>query len=240
MRRSTCDRRGVSSSFVGENGAGKTNLLEALSLSFAGTGPQARRDSRNARASAGSGGFALSVEVEEDGETRQLGSAWAPATEDSPAERINRIDRAPVPASRGFADHVRVVWLTPAMDPLFGGPASERRRFLDRLVLAIDPGAWRRGSRSSSGRCAAATGSSRRRSQRRLGLDAIEREAAELGVAIAAARPECVGRLAALIEAERDDDVPFPWAGLALQGDVEPMAPERAGARRRRTATARC
>ena len=56
------------------------------------------------------------------------------------AERRNRIDRAPVASSRAFCDHVRIVWLTPAMDSLFSGPASERRRFLDRFVLAIDPG----------------------------------------------------------------------------------------------------
>ena len=54
-------------------------------------------------------------------------------------------------------------------------------------------------------------------------LDAVEREAAELGVAIAAARVDCVGRLAGAILAERDDERPFPWAGLALQGEVEGM-----------------
>ncbi len=76
----------------------------------------------------------------EDGETRQLGSAWSPADAGGAAERRNRIDRAPVSSSRAFSDHVRVVWLTPAMDSLFAGPAGERRRFLDRFVLAIDPG----------------------------------------------------------------------------------------------------
>jgi DNA replication and repair protein RecF len=49
-----------------------------------------------------------------------------------------RIDREPVPSASAFADHLRVVWLVPAMDGLFNGPASERRRFLDRLVLAVD------------------------------------------------------------------------------------------------------
>ena len=55
------------------------------------------------------------------------------------AGRRNRIDRMSVASSRAFCDHVRLVWLTPAMDSLFAGPASERRRFLDRFVLAIDP-----------------------------------------------------------------------------------------------------
>ncbi|NMT19203.1 DNA replication and repair protein RecF, partial [Vibrio parahaemolyticus] len=52
--------------------------------------------------------------------------------------RLCRIDRAPVGSAAAFADHIRVVWLTPAMDGLFLGSAGERRRFLDRLVLAVD------------------------------------------------------------------------------------------------------
>ena len=120
----------------GENGAGKTNLLEALSLLAPGRGLR-RAELADCARVGGAGGFALSVEVETDGETRQLGSGWSPG-EGGPERRI-RIDRAPVASSRAFSDHVRVVWLTPAMDSLFSGPASERRRFLDRFVLAIDP-----------------------------------------------------------------------------------------------------
>ena len=127
-----------------------------------------------------------------------------------------------VASSRAFCDHVRLVWLTPAMDSLFAGPASERRRFLDRFVLAIDPnhgarvGQFERALRGRNrlleegGRNAA-------------WLDAIEREAAELGVAVAAARLDCVRRLEALIAADRDDSSPFPWAKLKLQGEIEAM-----------------
>ena len=123
----------------GENGAGKTNLLEALSLLAPGRGLRRAELAECARRGGG-GGFALSIEVEEDGVVRQLGSGWSPADANGGAERKNRIDRAPVSSSRAFSDHVRVVWLTPAMDSLFAGPAGERRRFLDRFVLAIDPG----------------------------------------------------------------------------------------------------
>ncbi len=126
----------------GENGAGKTNLLEALSLLAPGRGLRRAELAECARRG-GAGGFALSVEVDEAGETHQLGTGWSPGDGEGGAERANRIDRAPVPSSRAFSDHVRVVWLTPAMDSLFSGPASERRRFLDRFVLAIDPAPWR-------------------------------------------------------------------------------------------------
>jgi len=135
-------------------------------------------------------------------------------------ERVNRIDRAPVASARNFADHLRLVWLTPSMDPLLSGPASERRKFLDRLVLAIDPA---HGARVSQFERALRGRNKLLEEGGRNGpwLDALEREAAELGVAIAAARVECVSRLGAAILAERDDASPFPWAGLALQGEVE-------------------
>ena len=206
----------------GENGAGKTNLLEALSLLAPGRGLR-RADLAECARRGGAGGFALSIEVEEGDETRQLGSGWSPGEANGGAERKNRIDRAPVASSRAFSDHVRVVWLTPAMDSLFSGPASERRRFLDRFVLAIDPG---HGARVNAFE-RALRGRNRLLDEDRRNaawLDAVEREAAELGVAIAAARLECVSRLEALIGAERDETSPFPWAQLALEGEVEALA----------------
>ncbi len=209
----------------GENGAGKTNLLEALSLLSPGRGLRRAELAECAR-EGGTSGFTLSVEVEEEGETHQLGSGFSPADGDAGAGRRNRIDRAAVSSSRAFSDHVRVVWLTPAMDTLFAGPAAERRRFLDRFVLAIDPGHGARVGqfeRALRGRNRLLEEGARNP----VWLDAIEREAAELGVAVAAARLECVRRLEALIAAERDEDSPFPWARLALQGEVEALAASR-------------
>ena len=208
--------------FVGENGAGKTNLLEALSLFSPGRGLR-RAEIGDCARIGGAGGFAVAVEVEEDGEVRPMGLGLE-AGANGP-ERVHRIDRAPVGSARAFSDHLRLVWLTPAMDPLLSGPASERRKFLDRLVLAIDPGHGARVGqfeRALRGRNRLLEEGGRNGAW----LDAVEREAAELGVAIAAARAECVGRLAALILAGRGDDGPFPWAGLALQGEVEAMAQE--------------
>ena len=205
----------------GENGAGKTNLLEALSLFSPGRGLRRAELAECARVG-GAGGFALSIEIEEDGATHQLGSAFERGTNADEAGRRNRIDRIAVASSRAFCDHVRIVWLTPAMDSLFAGPASERRRFLDRFVLAIDPNHGARVGqfeRALRGRNRLLEEGARNASW----LDAIEREAAELGVAVAAARLECVRRLEALIAADRDDSSPFPWAKLALEGEVESL-----------------
>ena len=202
--------------FSGENGAGKTNLLEALSLFSPGRGLRRAELGDCARAG-GAGGFAVSIELEEEGESRQLGVGL------DEGERLNRIDRAPVSSARAFADHLRLVWLTPAMDGLLMGPASDRRRFLDRLVLAIDPQHGARVNqfeRALRGRNRLLEEGARNAAW----LDALEREAAELGVAISAARVECVARLSAAILASRDETSPFPWAEIALEGEIETLA----------------
>ena len=205
----------------GENGAGKTNLLEALSLLSPGRGLRRTEFSQCARTD-GAGGFSLSVEVEGDGERHHLGSGWTPPDGNGAGLRTNRIDREAVASSTAFSDHVRVVWLTPSMDSLLSGPASERRRFLDRFVLAIDPSHGARVGQFER----ALRGRNRLLEEgvRNSWLDAIEREAAELGVAVAAARLECVNRLEALISAGRDDASSFPCARLSLEGEFEALA----------------
>jgi DNA replication and repair protein RecF len=119
-----------------------------------------------------------------------------------------------------FADHCRIIWLTPDNDGLFRGPAGDRRRFLDRLVLAID---------SSHGTRVNALDRALRARNRLLEdakpdsqwLDAVEREVAETAIAVAAARRETVHRLRGAIDAERDPVSPFPFALVSLEGDLE-------------------
>jgi DNA replication and repair protein RecF len=106
----------------GENGVGKTNLIEALSLFAQGRGLRRAEVSECARVSGG-GGFAVSIEIEEQGDRRQLGVGLEPNAEGG-ADRLNRIDRAAVASSRAFSEHIRLVWLTPAMDGLFPAPRA--------------------------------------------------------------------------------------------------------------------
>jgi DNA replication and repair protein RecF len=152
-----------------------------------------------------------------------LGTGIEPPVADATPSRQCRIDREPVTSAAAFADHLRVVWLTPAMDQLFAGPASERRRFLDRLVLAVDA--------EHSGRVNALERALR--SRNRLledprpdphWLDAIEHETAELGVAVAALRAETIRRLQGALAARKDDA--FPSAEIALDGWIERLVIE--------------
>jgi DNA replication and repair protein RecF len=205
---------------TGVNGAGKTNLIEAISLLAPGRG--LRRATMEELAFAeGDGAWAVSAEIEGMLGLATLGTGIdPPAGEESAPVRKCRIDRESVGSATAFADHLRVVWLTPAMDPLFNGPASERRRFLDRLVLAVDA--------QHSSRVAALERSLR--SRNRLledtpgdshWLDAVEHETAEVAVAVAAARVETVTRLSAALDAARDQAPEFPQAQIDLQGWME-------------------
>jgi DNA replication and repair protein RecF len=205
---------------VGPNGAGKTNLLEAISLLAPGRGLR-RATLEDVAFSEGDGSWAVAAQVEGALGLATLGTGVEPPLpENQPRIRQCRIDREPVQSAAAFADHLRVVWLVPAMDQLFAGPASERRRFLDRLVLAVDAG---HGSR------VAALERSLRSRNRLLEdqnpdphwLDAVERETAELAVAVAAARVETVHRLTAALAERRDRASAFPWAQIALAGSVE-------------------
>jgi DNA replication and repair protein RecF len=203
---------------TGENGAGKTNLLEAVSLFTPGRGLR-RADLAEMARTGGAGTFAVSVRIDGAGGEARLGTG-AERMDSGGLGRVCRIDGAPAGSVAAFADHCRIVWLTPAFDGLFTGAAGDRRRFLDRLVLAVD---------AEHGARVNALDRSLRSRNRLLEddrpdpswLDAVEREVAETAVAVSAARRETVERLAALIATSRDDASPFPWAAIALDGPLE-------------------
>jgi DNA replication and repair protein RecF len=209
---------------TGANGAGKTNLIEAISLLAPGRGLR-RATMEELAFSEGDGAWAVSAEIEGMLGLATLGTGIdPPVAEDAVPTRRCRIDRESVGSGAAFADHLRVVWLTPAMDPLFNGPASERRRFLDRLVLAVDA--------QHSSRVAALERSLR--SRNRLleethsdphWLDAVEHETAEVAVAVAAARAETVNRLSGALIAARSSAPEFPHAEIALEGWMEKLLP---------------
>jgi DNA replication and repair protein RecF len=172
--------------------------------------------------SGGPGSFAISAAIETAYGEHRLGTGIEPPGGDARTSRIVRIDGLPAASPAAFAEHLRVVWLTPDLDALFRGPAGDRRRFLDRLVLAVDA---EHGARVNALERAL-------RSRNRvleespddtLWLDALEREAAELAIAVAAARHETVQRLAALILATRDEASPFPFATIALEGEIDAL-----------------
>src|SRR5688572_423165 len=123
---------------TGPNGAGKTNLLEAISLLTPGRGLRRAPFAEISRHGS-DGSWAVAATIERDGEATRIGTGFAAAIPGETPARKLRINAAAAASAEALLDYLRVLWLTPAMDGLFTGPAAERRRFLDRLVLSVDP-----------------------------------------------------------------------------------------------------
>jgi DNA replication and repair protein RecF len=207
---------------IGPNGAGKTNLIEAISFLAPGRG--LRRVTLNEIAfNEGDGSWAVAAEIEGALGLATLGTGIdAPPEDVATTQRQCRVDREPVPSAAAFADHLRVIWLTPAMDSLFAGAPSERRRFLDRLALAVDAqhasrvNALERSLRSRNRLLEEARTDSH-------WLEAVEHETAELAVAVASLRVETVRRLAAVLDTRKE--TPFPPVEVAIDGWLEQLIP---------------
>jgi DNA replication and repair protein RecF len=208
---------------VGPNGAGKTNILEAISFLAPGRGLR-RAMLEDVAFWEGDGSWAVSADIEGALGLANLGTGiLAPVGEDrTVVTRKCRIDSEPVSSAAAFSDHLRLVWLHPGMDGLFSGPAAERRRFLDRLVLAMD---GQHGSRVSALERAL-------RSRNRLledrgadpqWLDAVEHETAELAVAVSVQRVHTVAHIARKLCVRRQSQ--FPSAEIALEGALEALVP---------------
>jgi DNA replication and repair protein RecF len=206
---------------IGANGAGKTNLLEAVSLLAPGQGMRRAAYPDLARGT-GDGGWAVAAHTHTHMGPVDIGTGLIASEDSERTGRLVRINGEPAAGSGALADYVEVVWVTPAMDGLFTGPGAERRRFLDRLILCFDPG-----YRTGAGRFERAM-----QQRNRLLADGVRDAArfeglellmAETATAIAAARAEAVAGLAAIMaeRTARDPTSPFPAAGLALEGGLE-------------------
>jgi DNA replication and repair protein RecF len=203
---------------TGENGAGKTNILEAISLLTPGRGLRGAPLSEMAR-NDGPGGFAIAARLagEVDIGTGTLATA--------PERRQVRINGADTSANR-LGEWLSILWLTPAMDRLFAESASGRRRFLDRLVLALEPG-----HASHASRYEAATRARNKLLAEPEGADpawltALEAGMAEHGAAVAEARARTVAALGTRLAAQSRG--PFARAGIALAGWIPAMSDAQA------------
>lgn len=211
--------------FTGENGAGKTNLLEAISFLTPGRGLRRAPYSDVARESS-TGGFTVHATIDGDNGEAEIGTGTAGTERPGETGRRVRINAANAKSADDMLEWLRVVWLTPSMDGLFTGPAGDRRRFLDRLVLAIDASHGQRAldyEKAMRSRNRLLAEDSRDRGW----FEAIETQMAETGVAIAAARAEMIRLLTAMI-GKMPDSGPFPQADINLAGRLESQIGRRA------------
>ena len=192
---------------TGDNGAGKTNVLEAVSLLAPGRGLRGAALGEMAR-SDGPGGFGIAARLDD---TELATGTLATA----PERRQVRVNGAAASVN-ALSEWVSVLWLTPAMDRLFSGSAGERRRFLDRLVLALKP--------SHAGHAARYEAAMRARNKLLAEpetsdpawLTALEAGMAEHGAELAEARAQTVDALGEAIAGTSNTD--FPRAALTLEG----------------------
>ena len=192
----------------GENGTGKTNILEAVSLLAPGRGLRGAALSDMARAD-GPGGFAIHARLAGDVD---LGVGTLTAAPERRQVRINGADAA----AAALGEWLSVLWLTPAMDRLFVEGASERRRFLDRLVLAREPAHGSHASRYEAAMRARNKLLAEPEGADPAWLAALETGMAEHGAAVAEARARTVSALGERLAAQAPG--PFARAGLALAG----------------------
>ncbi len=206
---------------TGRNGAGKTNLLEAISMLAPGRGLRRAAYEDMARKD-GIGGFAIGAKISIDDDETQLGTGTGAAVGEASNARIVRINGTQEKTADALNDFLRITWLTPAMDGVFTGPAAERRKMLDRMVLAIEPAHGRH----------AIDFEKAMRSRNRLFADemndaawygALEHEMGTHGAAITLARHRFVASLNALAETGFEHEA-FPSAGLKLVGEIDALS----------------
>jgi DNA replication and repair protein RecF len=204
---------------AGTNGAGKTNVLEAISMLAPGAGLRGADLSAMARL-AGPGGWAVAARAQVSEGEVQLGTSWAPSAET--ATRAAMVDGRRLRSVSGLSQHLRQLWLTPAMDRLFSGPAGDRRRFLDRAVLLFDPA---HASRVNSYDKLVRERMSLLEDARRdtTWLATLENQIAETAIAICHARLDAATLLDRFL-GEVLADSPFPWGTLAVTGEAEALA----------------
>ncbi|WP_240330817.1 DNA replication/repair protein RecF [Sphingorhabdus sp. Alg239-R122] len=191
---------------TGDNGAGKTNILEAISLLAPGRGMR-RASLSEMGAMQGPGGFAVSADLGD----MKIGTG---VTADMPERRKVRVNGAAASAN-SLAEWLSIIWLTPAMDRLFMESAGGRRQFVDRLVLAVDPLHARHASQYEL---------AVRERNRLLAddimpdpawLDAVEARMAEYGALVAASRVAMIQQLNDVLDSETDKVFARPILALA-------------------------
>ena len=203
----------------GENGAGKTNILEAISLLTPGRGLRGAK-AIDMQQNGISQPWGVSAQIHNKDVDVTLGTGFNPQN----ARRNVRINGADARSQNAMLDYMSCLWLTPQMDRLFIEGASARRKFLDRLIFTFDAG--------HSGRVTRFENAMRQRSKLLQGeehaepswLDSLEAQMAQTAVAIAAARLDFIARLQQFSDvADATEQDLFPKAHLSAQGTIEEL-----------------
>lgn len=215
---------------TGENGSGKTNILEALSFLAPGRGLRSAKLANILRIGStnGIGNWSVAAQILKNDEEHLLGTGIQKIADEGESDdefhlsnrRIIKINQQKASQQSELGKYISIIWLTPQMDRLFQGGPQPRRSFLDRLVYAFDfehakrtanfEHLYRQWYQLIKSGC-----------KDNKWLASLEFDMASIGVAIAAARRELIARLNTFILSEPDDV--FPNVRLQLDGRIEQM-----------------
>lgn len=201
---------------TGHNGAGKTNILEALSLLCPGRGFRKTTLKQMDNLAAGGAPWVISVEIKNQHEANRIGMA-----RDGQAQRekrILRVDGENMKSQAMLTQLTNVQWLIPAMDQIFMEGGSVRRRFLDRMVYGFDPEHATRVAQYEHAMRERNKLLADRGSADPYWLSVLEQQMAEAGVAMTLARQETLARVS---DAMAGLNPHFPKAITELQGTLE-------------------
>lgn len=204
---------------TGDNGTGKTNILEAISFLSPGRGIRGTKLSDIRRIDSNGAPWGVLANVMTDDEEHELGTG-VETISSGYEKRIIKIDNDKMSSQAELGKYVSTIWLTPQMDGLFRGGSQPRRSFLDRLVYAFDT---EHAKRTTNFDHLYKEWYQLLRTQRNddVWLSSIEENMAGIGVAIAAARREQIAKLNSFIDSEPDDV--FPNVAIELDGVIEKM-----------------
>jgi DNA replication and repair protein RecF len=206
---------------VGNNGAGKTNLLEAISLLAPGRGLRGSEFKDLARKDGG-GAWAVAADIHTAIGEVQVGTAWQPDEDgETSATRAVMIDGLTQKTAGALNGLLRMVWLTPAMDRLFQGSPGDRRRFFDRIVTLFDVDHQSR-INSFEKLMRERNALLQEQAADRAWLSTLEMQMAEVAIAISAARLNALHVLQPHVSAEALSGA-FPWASISIAGDMEKL-----------------
>ena len=228
--------------FFGENGCGKTNILEAISFLSQGRGLRGAKlseiktfdflsQTQSSPVFINNNGWAVSGVFEQNGEELQIGTSVETLTKEIDYQktkdierRIVQINNQKLSSQSELSNYLSIIWVTPQMDRLFQTSAQNRRNFIDRIVCSFDPNHSKRLSSYDNvykqWLQILKSGNYNNR-----WLSSLEEQIAGIGVAISCARKEQIEKLNNFMEKNPDDI--FPEAFLLLDGTVEKMLNEK-------------
>tara|TARA_B100000035_G_scaffold170232_1_gene145205 strand:+ start:706 stop:1863 length:1158 start_codon:yes stop_codon:yes gene_type:complete len=198
---------------IGDNGAGKTNILEAISLLSPGRGIRNSKFSEMVKDD-NSMPWGVNFNILSNGKNYEVSSGLR----DNQKGRDIKINSKKVSGSSALPEIILLSWLTPSMDQIFNETPSYRRRFIDRLCAVYEKN-HTKNIKIYEKLMAERNSSFKSKVLDNVWLDALENQMSDVSIAIAETRLTFISDLNKVLETNLDPV--WPRAHLEIYGFVE-------------------